>query len=276
MWMAPPHAGPVAMAPRSGGGEDLACISPIELFDCVASTPVALHTGEAPVGSRAAQVVTEAPISTAPVAHDQPPPRRVSVNIAVVSDYRRAGVSKSGDGPALQAGVDVPLPAQWNVGARASSIAEHGNVEVILYGAKSVEVGETELSLGASTLVFPRAPGSDYAFLQASAARAIGPFDATFAVSYAPRQGNLDHRDNLYLVARARTPIGRLFGAPVTLGASIGRLRGRFAMAHVRSDWSLGLSSRILGVDVGLTYVDNDLSTSRGDPTAVLSLAHSF
>jgi uncharacterized protein (TIGR02001 family) len=274
MWMAPPPAGLVLAAPRSAGSEALACVQgPIEVLDCTVAGAGTLEIGqEAPMAPSDGSKVAK----SLPLARNEAAATPVTFNFAVVSDYRRAGVSKSANGPAVQGGVDVNFPAHWNAGARASTIAEHGNVEIVLYGAKSFEVDETELSLGASMLAYPRAPRSDYAFVQASASRAIGPIDATVAVSYAPNQGNLDHRDNLYLVARARTPIGDLFGFPVTLAASIGRMRGRFAMAHVRSDWSLGVSSRIRGVDVGVTYVDNDLSTSRGDPTAVLSLARSF
>lgn len=279
MWTAPPQAGLVIAAPRGAGAEDFACVQTlVEVVDCTWSSPFGLHAGEPAQTDRwqVVRTVSEAPIAVQHVAQSDSTTTPISFSVAVVSDYRRGGVSKSGGAPALQGGVDVRLPARWNVGVRASTIAEHGNVEVILYGAKSIEVGETELSLGASMLAYPRNARSDYGFLQASASRAIGPVDATLAVNYAPRQGNLDDRDNLYIVARARTPIGSVFGLPLTLGASVGRMRGRFAMAHVRSDWSLGLSSRIHGVDVGVTYVDNDLSTSRGDPTAVLSLAHSF
>jgi hypothetical protein len=168
------------------------------------------------------------------------------------------------------------LPERWNFGVRGSSIAEHGNVELILYGAKTIEVGDTDLSFGVSTLAFPRAPHSDYAFVQASASRAVGPIDATLAVNYAPPQGNLDHEDNLYVVARARTPIGEVLGVPVTLGASLGRMRGRFANARSRSDWSLSLTGHVHGVDVGVSYIDNDLGDRRGAPTAVFSLTHSF
>jgi uncharacterized protein (TIGR02001 family) len=280
--MALPQAGLMMTAPRSAAGEDLACVQgAIEVIDCASLGGADLQTETATPARewRLADAANDATIKAQSLAPSAPRSERAehaSFNIALVSDYRRAGVTKSANGPALQVGFDLALPGRWSAGARTSTIAEHGNAEVILYGAKSIEVGETELSLGASMLVYPRAARSDYAFVQASASRAIGPIDATLAVNYAPQQGNLDDRDNLYIVARARTPIGEVLGLPVTLGASVGRMRGRFAMAHVRSDWSLGLASRIRGVDVGLTYVDNDLHTSRGDPTVVLSLAHTF
>jgi uncharacterized protein (TIGR02001 family) len=277
MWMAPLEAGLVMTSPRGLGGEDLACAQgPIQVVDCPWAEPVDLRAQQ-PACVRAPQAEEVKHDVAAPArAYSEADPSRVSFNLALVSDYRRAGVTKSAGRPAVQGGLDIAMPSHWSAGARASTIAEHGNVEVLLYGAKSIEVGDAELSFGGSILTYPHAPRSDYAFLQASASRAIGPVDATLAISYAPPQGNLDDRDNFYIVTRARTPIGSVFGLPLTLGASIGRMRGRFAMARTRSDWSLGLSSRISGIDVGLTYVDNDLHTSRGDAAAVLSLAHTF
>jgi uncharacterized protein (TIGR02001 family) len=276
MWMAPLEAGLVITAPRGLGGEDLACAQgPIQVLDCPSSDPIDLRAHD-PACARAPQADEVKNDASTPPPHSQADPSRVTFNLALVSDYRRAGVTKSAGRPAVQGGFDIGLPSHWSAGARASTIAEHGNVEVVLFGAKSFELGDAELSIGGSILTYPHAPRSDYAFLQASVSRAIGPIDATLAISYAPPQGNLDDRDNFYIVTRARTPIGSVFGLPLTLGASIGRMRGRFAMARTRSDWSLGLSTRIYGVDVGLTYVDNDLHTSRGDPAAVLSLAHTF
>ena len=203
-------------------------------------------------------------------------PPGVTYTLALVSDYRRGGVSKSRGKPALQGGIDVSLSGRWNFGVRGSSIAEHGNVELVLYGAKTIEIADTDLSFGVSALTFPRAPHADYISVQTSAARTLGPIDATVAVNYTPSQDNLHGEDNLYIVARARTPVGTILGAPVTLGASLGQMRGRFAMAHSRCDWSLSLTGRVHGLDIGVSYIDNDLGGRRGDPTAVFSLAHSF
>ncbi len=220
--------------------------------------------------------VLDAPARKPGLTHDDAASFRLSFNVGVVSDYRRAGVTKSDHAPALQGGADIRTRSGWNAGVRSSTIAERGGSEVALYGAKVFEVGETELTLGATALIFPGEHEDDFGSVQASASRAIGPIDVTVAVNYAWEQSNLEHEDNLYVGLRARTPIGRLFDVPVTLGASVGRAEGHFAIAESKVDWSLSLTGRVGGFDIGVSYVDTDLDDRRGSPTAVLSITHTF
>src|SRR5213079_349633 len=149
-------------------------------------------------------------------------------------------------------------------------------LEIALYGTKTITLGDADLTFGVTANTYPRDPSGGYILLQTSIARAIGPIDATASIIYAPPQSHLDGEDNIYAVLRARTPIGTVLGAPVTLTGSIGRMRGRFADAHSRSDWSLGLVGRVSGVDIGLTYADNDLGGPRGHSTTVFSITRSF
>ena len=264
----------------AGARDDLrsAAIAPlmntIELLYCNKELGYDRTIADAWSSSAAAFNVSSKPASEPP--RQEGGGAHVTYSIGLVSDYRRAGVSRSDGKPALQGSIDVRLPEQWDIGVRGASIARRGNVELTLYGAKTLEVGATDLSIGATFITFPRDKKADYAMFQANASRSIGPIDATIAVLYAPKQGNIDNEDNLYLVARARTPLGKILGAPVTLGANIGRMHGHFADAHSRSDWSLSLAANVGGLDLGLSYVDNDLGDSRGDPAAVISVTRSF
>jgi uncharacterized protein (TIGR02001 family) len=201
--------------------------------------------------------VLDAPARKPGLTHDDAASFRLSFNVGVVS-------------------ADIRTRSGWNAGVRSSTIAERGGSEVALYGAKVFEVGETELTLGATALIFPGEHEDDFGSVQASASRAIGPIDVTVAVNYAWEQSNLEHEDNLYVGLRARTPIGRLFDVPVTLGASVGRAEGHFAIAESKVDWSLSLTGRVGGFDIGVSYVDTDLDDRRGSPTAVLSITHTF
>ncbi len=209
----------------------------------------------------------------------EPPPAnaaRVTYTITLLSDYMRAGTSRTDGKPALQGGVDVRMRDGWNLGARGSNVAKHGNVEFAFYGSKSFALGDADLSLGATLITYPRDPNGNFVLLQSSVSRAIGPIDATASILYAPPQANLDDEDNVYAVVRARTPVGTLLGAPVTLSASVGRMRGHFADARSRSDWSLGLTGDFEAFDIAITYIDNDLGDRRGDPTTVFSITRSF
>jgi uncharacterized protein (TIGR02001 family) len=201
-----------------------------------------------------------------------------SFDVALVSDYRRGGLSRSGHAAAVQAGFDVSEPSGWSVGIWASTIDNKrgSNVELNLYGAREFELGETELTLGAMAVVFPGGQGVDYGVAQSSVSHAIGPVDATLVLNYAWSQASLDEEDNLYVALRARTPIGRLASAPLTLGASVGRAQGHFAIEGTKMDWSLSLTAAVRSFDIGISYVDTDVSDRRGDPTCVLTIAHTF
>ena len=280
MWTVQPDAAATVIAPSCGGRTLLArAPGSVELLDC---EPVSADAEWASGG------LTQSPPGISPIAYidtsgkasAEPPPEsrapHVTYTLTFVSDYLRGGVSRTDGKPALQGAIDVRTHDRWSFGARASNIAKHGNLEIALYGSKTIALGDTDLTLGVTASTFPRDPSGNFVLVQASAARAIGPIDATASIIYAPPQSHLDGEDNLYGTLRARTPIGTILGAPITLTGSIGRMHGHFADAHSRSDWSLGFVARVHGVDVGLTYVDNDLGSARGDPTAVLSLTHSF
>ncbi|MBS0386324.1 MAG: hypothetical protein JSS00_13365 [Proteobacteria bacterium] len=272
MWAGLPNGAATALAPDSFRRDAGHCEAAyIGVLDCA----------EPDLADNADLLMPVATVAgAAPEKQTSAPPRqdaaRVTGTIALVSDYRRGGTSRSGGKPALQGGVDVRLPDNWNFGARGSSIAKHGNLELALYGAKTLEIGETDLSIGINALTYPRDPSADYVSVQASASRPVGPIDATVSIIYWPKQAHLGGEDSLYVVARARTPIGAVLGVPVTLGASIGRMRGHLADAHSRSDWSVSLTGRFDTVDLAITYVDNDLGDSRGDPAAVFSITRSF
>ena len=277
MWTGLPNGAACAIAPAEVRRDQLLREAAyIEVFDCAERDLAASSDGLAPAQTQPlAAIGVDIPEKPAP-AREREDATRIGYTITLLSDYRRGGTSRTDGKPALQGGVDVRLPGRWNFGARGSNVARHGNVEIALYGAKSIEVGETDLSIGATAITFPRDPSGNWVFVQTSVSRPIGPIDATVSILYAPKQANLDDEDNFYAVARARTPIGTLLGAPVTLNGSIGRMRGHFADAHSRSDWSLGLVARFDAVDIGITYVDNDLGDSRGHPSAVFSITRSF
>ena len=277
MWTGLPNGAATAAAPDGARRDRLLCEAAyVDVFDCAERDLAA--SGD----WLAAQEIQ--PLAATGVEAPEKPPaaptheeaRRITYTIALLSDYRRGGVSRTDGEPALQAGVDVRLPQQWNFGARGSNVAKHGNLEIALYGARSVEIGGADLSIGATAITYPHDPSGNYIFIQTSASRALGPFDATISMIYAPKQANLDGEDNFYAVVRARTPIGTVLGAPVTLNGSLGRMRGHFADARSRSDWSLGLVGRLDAFDIGITYVDSDLGGRRGRPATVFSITRSF
>ena len=261
------------VAPRSMRLCDAAYV---DVFDC-AERDLSVADDRPPVLQRiAAAANTDATDEKPPAPAPRADRVRITYTLTLASDYLRGGVSRTDGKPVLQGGVDFRTHDRWSFGARSSNIAKHGNLEIALYGTKTIAFGDTDLTIGLTANTYPRDPSGDYVLLQTSVARAIGPIDATASIIYAPPQSHLDDEDNFYAVIRARTPIGTVLGAPITLTGSIGRMRGHFADAHSRSDWSIGLVGRVNGIDIGLTYADNDLGDSRGNPTTVFSITRSF
>lgn len=201
-----------------------------------------------------------------------------SANIALVSDYRIGGVTSSGHGGALQGGIDYSGPSGWSAGIWSSTISltEGSNVEVDLYGAKSIDVGAVEFSAGAMLIVLPGGNNASAGLFTASVATPVGPVDTTLALRYAWPQGNLDYNDDFYVSVNGKTPIGSIWGSPITLSASVGFERGEFAVEEKKMDWSVSLTANVGGIDIGLSYVDTDLRDESGAPGCILSITRTF
>jgi uncharacterized protein (TIGR02001 family) len=212
-----------------------------------------------------------------------PPPAspfHVSGELVLASDYRQGGVTRSDGDPAIQGRFTVAHDDGWSVGMFASSMngRQGSNAQVSLFGAKKFEFGETDVSIGATYVMFFGGEADPFAIAQASVTHPIGPAAVTLAVNYAPPQEALDDEYGMSVNLRARSPVGRINDMPLTAAVSIGRAEGEFAMgAEAKLDWSVGVTAEIAdGVEFGIAYVDNDLDGERGDGGFVFSIAHRF
>lgn len=211
----------------------------------------------------------------------QAPPAhvRVTSELTIVSDHRRNGVTQSDGNPALQGRIELRHDSGFSAGAFATSM--HGrrgsNAQVSLFGSRRFEFGETDVNLGAAAIFFFGGDADPFGVVQASVVHPVGPVDATLSVGYAPAQDALDNQDGLNINLRARTPLGRLNGVPLTGAASVGHSEGEFAMgAEIKLDWSAGVTAQIEGTEFGLAYVDNDLDDHRGEAGVVFSITRRF
>jgi uncharacterized protein (TIGR02001 family) len=206
-------------------------------------------------------------------------PFHVSGELALVSDYRRNGVTQSNGDPAIQGRFDIGHESGWSIGAFATSMQgrKGSNAQLVLFGVQRFEFGETDVSLGASAVFFFGGDADPFAVAQANISHPVGPIDATLSVSYAPPQQALNDEYGLNINLRARTPLGSINDAPLTAAASIGWSENEFAMGSgEKLDWSVGLTTEIAGTEFGLAYVDNDLDDDRGDAGLVFSIAYRF
>jgi uncharacterized protein (TIGR02001 family) len=201
-----------------------------------------------------------------------------TANVAFVSDYRSRGLSYTDNDAALQGGFDVAERSGWSAGVWASSISGDAGstLEMDLYAARSFDVGETEISLGATAFIYPDAEEANYGEALATLSRVLGPVDASFSVNYAWEQANLGDEDNFYVTLGGASLIGRWGSIPVSLGASVGYEEGALAIEDAKTDWSLSMTADLAGMTFGLSYVDTDLTDEPGDPAGVISLSRAF
>ena len=206
---------------------------------------------------------------------DPPGDITVSGGIALVSDYRFRGISRSDKRPALQGSVTVDHVSGVYGRVWASTIhddvANDAPVEIDLSAGYSRTFGGTTIDAGVLYYYFPDSGGiaSDFFEPYASLAYTLGPARGKLSAAYAPRQKALSvgqgREENLYGAADLSADVP---GTPVSFSAHVGHSRGRsyLSIGDDYTDWSLGASYTRSGLTFGLAYVDSDASvfTPRG------------
>ncbi|WP_144097719.1 TorF family putative porin [Croceicoccus sediminis] len=235
----------------------------------------------------AATVLAGTALTAAPAMAQDESDLSVSANVALVSDYRFRGVSLSGGDFAIQGGVDVAHSSGFYVGTWASSLDETGSVygstELDIYGGWSGALNESlSVDVGMLVYLYPDADGDfgcncDYWEPYASVTGAVGPAEVTVGVAYAWEQSSLGDEDNLYLYGDVGFGIPE---TPVSFVAHLGYTDGILATQGdgTSFDWSLGASVGVMGVDLGLSYVDTQGPSIKHltDDAIVASLSASF
>ena len=221
----------------------------------------------------AAVVLAAAPLPAAAQAH-------VSAEAAAVSDYRERGLSWSEGRAAVQARVDVGLPAGFEASARATTTRgaeRHGGADaaVALRAGYAASTGLLQWHAGATAHLFAGARDSrDYIELDLGGGVALGPVDLSLRADYAPPQDAIGG-GNLYVRAQARAA---LIGTPVTVSAHLGRSSGsrrdvradRLRPGGAYRDWRVGADYAAGPLTLGLAYSDTDI-----DPDGAPGYRHS-
>ena len=201
----------------------------------------------------------------------------VSGGIALLSDYRFRGISRSDEDPAVQGQFTVSLPNGLYAGARATSLhnfAGHGQAEADLYAGYGTDIAPgTTLDAGVLYYWFPDASGhAGYFEPYVSVSHTLGPVEGTLGAKYAWSQRAIGSDDSLYLFGQLEAGIP---ATPLTLTAEAGRQDSGTLGSYW--NWSLGGRYSFGPLEAGLRYVDTDLpSRHRQDATIVASLGFRF
>ncbi|WP_068809205.1 TorF family putative porin [Thauera phenolivorans] len=212
--------------------------------------------------------------------------RPISANLSLSSDYAFRGVSQTDERPAIQGGFDYAHASGLYAGVWASNVSwlsdagASNSLETNIYGGYAGETAGIGYDLGVLHYYYPGSYGGEY--------KAAGGEDPdttegylglsweylSFKYSYAFTDafGAADSDGSQYFDLGASVELGRGF----TLDAHVGYSEMKGGLDNY-TDWKLGVTKNLAGLDVGLHYVDTDLDDSDlADERLILSVAKSF
>lgn len=192
-------------------------------------------------------------------------PGAITGSAALATDYTFRGISQTDNDPAVQVGLEYGV----EVGGVAPYLGIWGsnvnftdaNMELDLTGGVRGKFGEVTWDLGFIYYAYPNARSNlNYNFLElaAKAGYDFGPAALTLGLNYSP-EFFAKSGDGLYLQANVDVPLP--WG--ITASAHVGRQwiqKNAVFGAPDYLDWSLGAAKEVMGLTLGLAYVDTDLS----------------
>lgn len=205
--------------------------------------------------------------------------QEISGNVAMVSDYRFRGVTQSGEEAAIQGGFDLGFDSGFYVGTWGSSVNFANGTEIDVYAGYGFEAAGLGFDVGALAYTYPGADDTTIFELYGSAAKTLGIVDTTVGFAYIPDQDNTEiageKYDNIYVYLDGGVPLG---DSPFSLSGHVGYTDEEgfwdfSADGDGLFDWSVGVSTSLYGVDVGLSYVDTSEDIDGMDEQVLLSIS---
>ncbi len=197
----------------------------------------------------------------------------LSANVMLVSEYRFRGVSLSDKDVALQGGFDIETTSGFYAGAWASSIETFAGseTEVDIYAGYGGELGKLAYDVGFMAYTYPGSSGTLYLEGYGSISGAVDAIEWTAGAAYAFSQDNLGNQDNIYLYLDGGMPLGE---SGLSLAGHFAYEDGAFGDGKL--DWSVGVTYPVKDFEIGVSYVDTNLSDRLGDAGILVSLGASF
>ncbi|MGB5426528.1 MAG: TorF family putative porin [Gammaproteobacteria bacterium] len=207
-------------------------------------------------------------IATALLASSSAALAEISANVTLATDYAFRGISQTDNQFAIQGGFDWASDMGIYLGTWASNVdsqffggATDPQIELDLYGGYANEFSNG-LGYDIGYLRYQYPGGSDF-----------NTNEFYGVLSYKGFSASVNYSDELAFVGSDSSAwywaAGYEYTFPyeVAFSAHIGYNAGSAysdddALGGTYTDWSLGLSKNVAGVDLGLTYVDNTVSKS--------------
>ena len=213
----------------------------------------------------------------------------ISANVALVSDYRFRGISQSNEDPALQGGFDYAFDNGIYLGTWGSTVDFdsdgddfNGSLELDYYAGWAMDIGENSaIDVGYMYYDYPGDEGKegDYQELYGS----FSWHGLTLGLHYSDDYyGESD--TFFYYYADYSFGFGDAFSLDLHVGYNDLEEDGGFLSSDedAYTDYSVGLTWSVVGVDLGAAYVGTTLDeedvggTDWAEDTVVVSISKSF
>lgn len=214
-------------------------------------------------------------IATALLAGSSAAMAEISGNVALVSDYAFRGVSQTDEQIAIQGGFDYAHDSGLYVGTWASNVdstffggARDPQIELDLYGGYAGEMANgIGYDVGILRYQYPggNQSGFDVNTTELYVSGSMSGF--TVSLNYSDELAFIGSTESAwYLAAGYEMTLPQDFGLALHVGHSFGDAYdvgpaappGVSGLPDSYTDWSIGVSKNLAGVDLGLTYVDSD------------------
>ncbi len=189
----------------------------------------------------------------------------ISGNVALATDYRFRGISQTGRDPAIQGGFDYGHESGLYIGTWASNVSfTEGGTEIDLYAGWGTDLSENvALDLGVLYYGYPSDEDADYVEIYGS----LGFYGVTLGLNYSPEY-TYDTGSYFYLYGAYSLPLGENFSLDLNLGLNqfeddnLESFLGAADVGKNYLDYSIGVSTSVVGVDLTLAYVGTDIDKS--------------
>ena len=211
-------------------------------------------------------------IATAMLATTAAAQAEISGNVSMASDYIFRGISQTDNQMAVQGGFDYEHESGAYIGTWASNVdssffdnGRDPQIELDLYAGYSGEVGAFGYDVGFIRYEYPSADSVDTNEWYVTGSYSTDNYgDFSLSANYSPKlQFILSDQSAWYYKAAYETTLPWYeIGLSAHVGYSIGDAFDVSAfstdsgLADSYTDWSIGVSKSVYGVDLGLTYTD--------------------
>lgn len=200
-------------------------------------------------------------------------PHELSANVGFTNDYRFRGISQTFKDPAIQGGLDYSHKSGFYLGTWASNVDPDflagSNMEWDFYGGYVFNAGPVEVNVGGLYYYYPgkdeAAAGFDPNTFEVYAGVTWEWLNVKYSHSTTKLFGIADSKGSGYLEANVSVPLAY----DIELGLHYGKTFVSGTGNTDYSDWKIGVSKEMLGLNFGLAYVDTNIKSSNATWGAV-------